>query len=98
MYDNCSLKLNRLYCPYLNLILCNIDDYFRMRHSCISLYGIVIIEISCNLMTDEIYSTEDAVDALLQVIDLIEMERQGIVSDIGSNPEKRSKLAEAFPQ
>ncbi len=51
-----------------------------------------VIEISCSLMNDEIYSIEDAVDALMQVIDLIEMERQGITSDIESSLKKTEKV------
>jgi len=45
-----------------------------------------LIELSCSLISDEIYSTEDAVDALLKVIDLIKLERQVITSDIRSTP------------
>ena len=43
-----------------------------------------VIEISCSLMEDEIYSVDDAVDGLMQIIDLIEIERQGIISDMKS--------------
>lgn len=51
-----------------------------------------VIEISCALMDDEIYSTEDAVDALMQVIDLIEMERQGIISDMKSSYKQSEEM------
>lgn len=51
-----------------------------------------VIEISFSLMDDEIYSTEDAVDALMQVLDLIEIEHQGIISDIGSGYKQSEKM------
>ncbi len=51
-----------------------------------------VIEISCSLMNDEVYSVEDAVDGLMQVIDLIEMERQGIVNDIGLHLKKSAEV------
>lgn len=55
-----------------------------------------VIEISCGLMDDDIYSTEDAIDALMQVIDLIEMERQGIMGDIGSGYKKGETVEEPY--
>lgn len=42
-----------------------------------------LIKISCSLMEDDVYTVNDAVGELMEVIDLIEMERQGIESDIG---------------
>lgn len=41
-----------------------------------------LIKISCNLMEDEVYTVDDAVEALIEVINLIEVEREGIMSDI----------------
>lgn len=41
-----------------------------------------LIKISCSLMDDEVYTIEDAVQELIEIINLIEMERQGIMSDI----------------
>lgn len=42
-----------------------------------------LIKISCSLMEDDVYTVDDAVGELIKIIDLIEMERQGIVSDMG---------------
>lgn len=42
-----------------------------------------LIKVSCNLMEDEVYTVEDAAHELMEIISLIEMERQGIISDIG---------------
>lgn len=42
-----------------------------------------LIKISCNLMEDELYTVDDAVQELMDIIQLIEMERRGIMSDIG---------------
>lgn len=33
-------------------------------------------------MEDDVYTVDDAVGELIEIIDLIEMERQGIVSDM----------------
>lgn len=41
-----------------------------------------LIKISCSLMEDDVYTVDDAVGELTKIIDLIEMERQGIVSDM----------------
>lgn len=40
------------------------------------------IKISCNLMDDEEYTVDDAVHELIEVISLIEMEREGVSRDI----------------
>ncbi|MFA1822765.1 hypothetical protein ACDX78_21880 [Virgibacillus oceani] len=42
-----------------------------------------LIKVSCNLMEDEVYTVDDAAHELMEIISLIEMERQGIISDIG---------------
>lgn len=34
-------------------------------------------------MDDEVYTIDDAVHELMEIINLIELERQGIMSDIG---------------
>ncbi len=49
-----------------------------------------MIEVSRSLI-DDVYSIEDAVDALIQMIDLIEMERQGIISDMRSGYKQREE-------
>ena len=41
-----------------------------------------LIKISCSLMEDDVYTVDDAVGELIEIIDLLEMERQGIVSDM----------------
>lgn len=41
-----------------------------------------LIKISCSLMEDDVYTADDAVSELVKIIDLIEMERQGIVRDM----------------
>ena len=41
-----------------------------------------LIKISCSLMEDDVYTVDDAVGELIEIIDLIEMERKGIVSDM----------------
>ncbi len=41
-----------------------------------------LIKISCNLMEDEVYTLDDAINEIVEIIDLIEMERQGIMNDI----------------
>lgn len=42
-----------------------------------------LIKISCGLIEDEVYTVDDAVDEILELIHLIELERQGIMSDMG---------------
>ena len=42
-----------------------------------------LIKIPCSLMEDDVYTVDDAVCELIKIIDLIEMERQGIVSEMG---------------
>lgn len=41
-----------------------------------------LIQISCNLMDDEVYTVDEAVHELIEIINLIEMERQVIMSDM----------------
>lgn len=41
-----------------------------------------LIQISCSLMEDEVYTIENATRELVEVIYLIEMEREGIMGDI----------------
>jgi len=41
-----------------------------------------LIKISCSLMEDEVYTQEDAVQELIEIIDIIEIERQGVVRDM----------------
>lgn len=42
-----------------------------------------VLEISYSLLDDDIYSTNDAVNELMQVVALIEVEREAVMSDIG---------------
>ena len=41
-----------------------------------------LIQISCNLMDDEVYTVDEAVHELIEIINLVEMERQVIMTDI----------------
>lgn len=41
-----------------------------------------LIKISFSLMEDDVYTVDDAVAKLIEIINLLEMERQGIVKDM----------------
>ncbi|GGN67460.1 MULTISPECIES: hypothetical protein [Oceanobacillus] len=61
------------------------EDLVRNLYRKLALVEIerALIKISCSLMEDDVYTVDDAVGELIKIIDLIEMERQGIVSDMG---------------
>lgn len=41
-----------------------------------------LIKISCRLMEEELYMMEDAVEEIMEIIELIEMELQEVMCDI----------------
>lgn len=57
-----------------------------------------ILKVSYGLIEDEMYSTENAVDDLTEVIGLIQMEQQGIMSEIEMHKRDRQgeQLKEEF--
>lgn len=62
----------------------NNDDLVKVLYRKLVLVEIErqLIKISCSLMEDEVYTVDDAVDEILELINVIELERQGIMSDI----------------
>lgn len=62
----------------------NKNDLVRKLYRKLTLVEIErqLIKISCNLMEDEVYTVDDAINEIVEIIDLIEMERQGIMNDI----------------
>lgn len=60
------------------------DDLVRKLYRKLALVEIErkLIKISCSLMEDEVYTAGDAVEEIEEIINIIEMERQGIMHEI----------------
>jgi|HigsolmetaGSP11D_1036233.scaffolds.fasta_scaffold06034_4 hypothetical protein len=62
----------------------NKNDLVRKLYRRLTLVEIEtkLIKISCNLMEDEVYTVDDAVNEIIEILNLIEMESEEIMNDL----------------